>query len=643
MEGGDVPDDVVSGASNDAASLGLALLRASREKADALLDKQSRYLDLQMEDLHEQRDLTVSHLHWRRISDWFRVSWQLLAVLIVSLIALALVAELALASRASGLVIDAFSVPADLASRGVTGEAAANQVLIRLNQMSAGDYYEQSSGSYRSGTGESLRVSIPQTNVSVGELDRYLRSLLGHEVHVVGQIMHDQGGLVLALRSGANPGTIITEANDDISRLLQKAAERVFEQDRPLRFADYLVTQRRFDEALAILVPASRSGTSRQRAHALTGWALALEGNEDFVAATQKFRDASELDPLDPTASAYLGFADAALSHEEESNESFVRAIKNFQGPEASTLEPALIEVSIPQCEQYVHSSKGEFGAAALDARRVLEIDRDPQDYSLNLVLEVADLLAAHDLEEAQTVSHLLAGVAVNSADALWLEMLRASAREDWKVAAEMGRKANAATTSAAAIAPFLATSVWPEWAVALARSGDRASADSLIAKTPMDCDRCLRDRGSIAWSNGDTVQAAHWYSEVAARSPSIPFANTDWGRMLLRHGELDAAIGKFGRAHRQGPRFADPLELWGEALIAQNRSDLALARFEDASHDAPKWGRLRLKWGEALLWLGRGGEARAQFQLASQLDLNAHDRAELASVTADLRQQLPH
>src|SRR6185437_15793435 len=115
---------------------------------------------------------------------------------------------------------------------------------------------------------------------------------------------------------------------------------------------------------------------------------------------------------------------------------------------------------------------------------------------------------------------------------------------------------------------------------------------------------------------------SAYWFNMVSARSPSIPFADDDWGMMLLEKGDAAGAIEKFRSANRKGPHFADALEGWGEALMAQNRSDLALSKFEQANRYAPNWGRLHLKWGEAFLYAGDKKSARTQLDAAAALYL---------------------
>jgi tetratricopeptide (TPR) repeat protein len=158
------------------------------------------------------------------------------------------------------------------------------------------------------------------------------------------------------------------------------------------------------------------------------------------------------------------------------------------------------------------------------------------------------------------------------------------------------------------------------------------AEAEKLIAQTPEDCDECMRDRAWVAAAQRDWAEMARDFSVVGARSPHIPFAEADWGEILLRKGDYDAAIAKFKEANAKSPHFADPLEMWGEALIAKNRSDLALAKFEEADKNAPNWGRLHLKWGEALFYMGKPEESKRQFAIAANLDLSPADKASFAS-----------
>ena len=152
-----------------------------------------------------------------------------------------------------------------------------------------------------------------------------------------------------------------------------------------------------------------------------------------------------------------------------------------------------------------------------------------------------------------------------------------------------------------------------------MALSGDFKGAHAIIDGTPLDCNLCVRTRGRIAALEKNWAGAARWFERAAQDAPSIPFADSEWGTMLLGEGDADAAIEKFTLANQKGPHFADPLEGWGEALMAKNQSHLALAKFAEAEKYAPNWGRLHLKWGEALCYAGKKDEAAKQFARAAR------------------------
>jgi tetratricopeptide (TPR) repeat protein len=177
-------------------------------------------------------------------------------------------------------------------------------------------------------------------------------------------------------------------------------------------------------------------------------------------------------------------------------------------------------------------------------------------------------------------------------------------------------------------------TQLGPWLALAEAKSGDIPGALRQIGKSPLDCYLCLRMRGEIDATATNWGGAEYWFARAAAAAPSIPFAYTQWGAMLLAKGDLDGAIAKFTLANRKGPHFADPPEMWGEALIAKNRSDLALAKFAEAAKYAPNWGRLHLKWGEALVWAGNSADAKKQFEAAAGFELTPSEKSELGRVT---------
>jgi tetratricopeptide (TPR) repeat protein len=137
---------------------------------------------------------------------------------------------------------------------------------------------------------------------------------------------------------------------------------------------------------------------------------------------------------------------------------------------------------------------------------------------------------------------------------------------------------------------------VWiqPLEALAMARSGDIAGAETRVATTPLDCYLCVRARGQIAAIRGDWAKAEHWYAEAVRQGPSLPFAFSEWGEMLLSKGDLDGAIAKFESAHQKTPQFADALKGWGDALMRQGKAKAAVEKFDEALAYAPNWKELK-------------------------------------------------
>src|SRR5471032_1692835 len=118
------------GAGGGAEALGIALTGASRARADAFLDKQSRVVDLQIEHLRndhlrEEQRLNLSHLRLRRFGDYAKMALEIGVGLVVLVFAGWLAAMIWNATQDRDLVIEAFSVPPDLAARGLTGAVVA--------------------------------------------------------------------------------------------------------------------------------------------------------------------------------------------------------------------------------------------------------------------------------------------------------------------------------------------------------------------------------------------------------------------------------------------------------------------------------------------------------------------------------------
>ncbi|HEX3672644.1 MAG TPA: hypothetical protein VHU87_00080 [Rhizomicrobium sp.] len=616
---------------SDAAAWG-ALGVAGRAKAEAYLDEQTRLARLQSEELVREDRLHHWSLRVHHISDVMKLAFEISLAFIVLAVAIGLGAMVWSATQDGDLVVEAFSVPQDMAQSGMTGTVLAGRVLDRFAQLQADTIgTTQGAGSYRREGAEEVRVEIPETGISLGDLNRSLRALLGHETHVSGDLVRTAKGLALTVRYGSGAGA--TAEGSDLDKLIERSAEHIDASARPYRYAEYLARHKRFAEAQAIIPELAAHGSAQDRAVAYSTWASLYDFQGDMARAAQMGREAVRLDPENPVARAWLAATEGNLGHDEPSYQNAQASIDDWHGAAIGGLdadEAALLPVLFTA---YRDDVDGDISGALAAWHRLAASGwggYDPAGHA-------ADSAADHDIAQARAAA---AAIPAKDHDGLanYLAPLAqfsiAWSAGDWSGAVGWAEK----TESLLAMRPDHATTqrvfLWPQWAYAMARKGNMTGAEALIAKTPPDCDICMRMRGKIAALAGDWPGAVRDFAIVAARSPNTPYAETDWGEMLLRKGDLDGAIAKFEIANRKGPHFADPLEMWGEALIAKNRSDLALSKFAEADKYAPQWGRLHLKWGEALVWSGDGDGAAKQFALSSGLDLSPVDKAELMRVS---------
>jgi tetratricopeptide (TPR) repeat protein len=627
----------------DAAAVGIAMNGEASAEARAYLREQTELARLQKQNLFEQNAFELSHLRWRRFNDQMKGALQIMLVAVGALIVAAIGAAIWSAAHDNSLVIEAFSVPSDLAERGITGEAVAAQLQDKLTAMQAETDSARPADSYANNWGTDIKIQIPDTGISVSEFYRMMTAWFGHQTHISGEVYRTPDGLAVTVRATGNAGDTVQGSERDLDALMQKAAEAVYAHTQEFRFAVYLT-----DHPVPggpsppqILQKLVQSGSLRDRI-----WAyMAIGTKAEFADPLHASDIQAEAIPFAPrfalpyvnisNEQAWLGHDEAALAAAQKS----VALLSNGDG-EMSARASA---ISLPGRRAFAANLTGDYDEAR---RRSMEAILAPEYAHTAAALRWSmanDLALVHDAGPARVAwnSVPVPAVRIGLVNYDIFEIGVLYDLNEWSAVIAKTAQFESLLKETENVTPYspaftpvtLSRRIWPYTAAALAHTGDVKGAVALIGKTPLDCDLCVRMRGSIADLNRDWKSAARWFAMVSARSPHIPFADRDWGAMLLAKGDLDGAIAEFKIANEKGPHFADPLEMWGEALIAKNRSDLALANFEEANKYAPNWGRLHLKWGEALLWAGDRNGAARQFATTEALQLEPSERSELARV----------
>jgi tetratricopeptide (TPR) repeat protein len=615
-----------------------ALAGASRDRADAWLHEQTLLTRLQRE--REERDERLRA--WSQLvghaSQVLKLAFEFVLAVIVIVIGVALAAALWNASHDNGLVIEAFSVPPDLANRGLTGEVVAGKLLDRLSALQMETQSNRAASTFVNNWGDDIKVQIPDTGVSIGQLYRYLAQWLGHETHITGEVVREADGrLAITARVGDWPAGTARDADAKFDTLLQKSAEAVYRKTQPYRYAVYLDNKGRGAEAKAIYRDLIAGNDVDDRAWAYIGLSSELSSAADFEGANRMLFKAMAVKPEILLIYNNLSNNEGSLQHDEKQLYYARQAVALVArgGGDVSMNATGVKESDI--------QNRGTVAAATGDVAAAWRINNEMFLYpdfnnswasarfgNIGLCGQLFDRACYERAVDAVPPSP----VPLQDLNRLFNVQQAELFFGDWPEVTKLGVTIIPMLDQLPGVGHyFLVRAEYPIVALADAESGDFAKANALAAPLPSDCDVCTRVRARIATLEHRWGAADYWYARAVHAAPSSPNAQADWGQMLLMKGDTAAAETHFARAVALGPRYAEAYQYWGETLIRESRSDLALAKFAAAARDAPNWGRLHLKWGEALLWSGDHDGARQQFAKAAALYLTPAERKELVRV----------
>lgn len=561
-----------------------------------LLTKQSRMIDVQMEHLHEQRLLQMSHLRMRRWEEWSHLTLRALGACLGIALAVALVVAVWQARQDNAVVITPFSAPPDLAATGLSGEVLASHLLDHLAELQARTDSARAPDTFRHAGGEEIKVDIPETGISIGEVLKLLRGWLGHETRISGDVAHTPGGLTVTSRVGEAPGRSFTGPPSAVDDLMMRAAEAVYAQTQPYRYGVYLARQGRSAEALQLYQTLARDGDPRERAWAYIGWGSSAP---DMRARPGLVRRGLALNPNLAPGWIILAEYEAMLGHDEAALQALQRASRLLSEAGAGGTAPK----AAAQNRLAVKARSAELAADyAQAARSWSDAAGEPGQHSIGAeagVREAIDLALNHDLSILDDPARWKDAGPTTFGPFLQAlaEIARAVATDDWsKTAATLdGIEQDAQAMGTDAYRPiFWMTQVHPWRAYALARTGRAAEAGAVIGETPVDCYACLRARGLVAMTSGDRTTAGAWLEKATAAAPSLPFAWLDRARLALAAGDAPRALGLATQARRWGPQWADAAVVQGEALGRLGRCAKAGRAFDDAARLAPRWAHAR-------------------------------------------------
>jgi tetratricopeptide (TPR) repeat protein len=600
----------------------------------AFLKEQRRLMQEQREQLRDQ----VKRMRLGIIDQRFSIALKAMTAAVGVAVAVFFAVMVWSAYGSGGLTIEPFSVPPELAARGLTSEVVAAKLLDQLSQMQAETTSQRAPQSFQNYWGQDIKVMIPDTGISLGELDRYLNLKLGHATRVSGEVVRTAADVAVTARSGTS-GSVTASGNENaLDPLMHDLAEQVYRLTQPYLYGVWLLKKGRTKEALPVYVALATGGPIEERGWGYLGWSNTLQVLEGETSRLAMLARGVEADPHLFIIRQNIALSEDEMGRPEKAIADGRKALAALATPDNGGIRADVAPYSRDRIQCFIDADSGDYRSAA--ARLMNNFKSGAGIFTYSVAGLVARSFAGeHDLKRARFAAVLNwrdtgFNLSIKDVDDLSAQMFIAAQSGDWRDIVALNAKAGDMLAKLPALHDLLSARIVPFVAMARAMLGDFKKADALIAGTPDHCDLCLRTRARIAELEQQYGRMDWWFARAVAQNPSIPFAYTDWGQTLMANGDLAGAAAKFEIAHQKAPRFADPLEMWGEVLIRQNRSDLALAKFQEASRYAPNWGRLHLKWGEALSWAGKHDGAKRQFARAGELDLTASEKSELAKVS---------
>jgi tetratricopeptide (TPR) repeat protein len=631
-----------NGAGIDPTAVALALAGAGREEANAFLKRQGALAEDQRALISDQRHHLHEQLNQIHLDVWEKrlgVLLRIATAFIGVAIAAALTYVIADAASSNDLVIESFAVPPDLAARGLSGPVVAAKLSDKIATLQAETVSQRPPRSYANGLTAGLKLEIPETGVSLFELDRFLREKLGHDVHIGGEMVQTDMGVALTARVGTNGSATVAGAETAVDMLLQKLAEQVYRVTQPYRYGIWLRTHGRIEESIDVLKNLATSGPSGERGWAYDGWANDIASIQSERAGQALLRRGHAIDPYNYLLATNIASSEDRFGRIQDSQRDFGAALAILLAHGREYSLPVRLRGVEHSIRAVMFMDQGAL-LEALDLQRTYVAEGNALGaFFVSYPARLPEILAA--LHEPGAARAALAEIPVaitNTSNAGLSLILALRARltvaleaQDWPEALAVDQELPQVVAQYPGFAESRVTFVDPVAALSLAQIGKFAMAEARLRPMPEDCYPCLRARAQVAALEKQDSRADYWFARAVAADPSLPYAESEWGRTRLNRGQADAAIEMFTVSNRKGPHFADPLEGWGEALMAKNQSHLALTKFAEAEKYAPNWGRLHLKWGEALAYVGKMDEAKTHFTRAAVLDLTPSEKAELA------------
>ncbi len=275
----------------------VAAVAANTEKQDPEVVAETVALFREQRELLKAQRMTVESEHEIFEREWgprlfgmrLRVAFQLFVALVASVFGLggAMIIRDALTSHR--VIVDPFHAPPPLEERGIDGAVVASGLLDELSRLQDATRSTVQKLDQASGWSSEVKLEVPETGISLGEISRLLKERYGHDVHIEGDLIETSGGgLALTVRGNGVPASTFEGSATELRKLITLAAEYVYAKSQPARFAYYLQNSGRNEEAIEFCRTAFGAASPEDRPYLLNVWANGIQNTGGSVEESLK-------------------------------------------------------------------------------------------------------------------------------------------------------------------------------------------------------------------------------------------------------------------------------------------------------------------------------------------------------------------
>ena len=576
--------------------------------AASFLIEQTRLVKIQIKHFEHERVLAIDAALRKKFSDRMRLTLQAIATSIAVCAFLWLVVIIWGSVTSEAVVVEPFDTPPTLTASGLSGKIIAAEFLDKLQNLQAQTRGIRKAVRTSSAWASDIKVEVPETGVSLGELERILHQRLGRDTHIGGDLLLTPSGqYALTVRGDNVPAKVFSGDPKDLEQIVSNAAEYVYGRAQPHEYAVFLENARRFDDANQFLKDNfSLAKTDSERAELANAWGNALVIKGDHAASAEKYRLAISLDPPNWKARGNLINEERVAGDEERSwqdSRSFFKDAESRpadQRPElrlyVNPYESTWAWLRFVTCLQAdAARNQGQGALANIDGPLIADAY-----YQLHDPQSARKFLATSNSGDVATQSeeYLARGYeAVSLGDLPSAIAALENFREVWRRDPAIRQDHNDSLCFLGLVLGL--DGRLPEAEAAFSEAGPWA--------------RCAAYRGTVFHHAGNRAKADAIWAGGLRRAPDLPVIYVERGAAELTDGDVKRALLDAEAAHSRAPEWADPLKLWGDVLAREGKRGEATKKYDEALKFAPNWQELQISRDRALSsTISAGGSPRS-------------------------------